>query len=283
MVIDEAHCVKLWGSQFRPVFSQIGDLRSIIPTNVNVMALTATATTETFHVVSNKLAMVKPVLISLPPYRENISYHVYAKKGIEQFVSGISSELMSKRTYFPKTIIYVRKYTNCSGIYMILKKSMGAEFTEPPGYPNIAGFRLVDMFTKVLTIDKKEEVLKCFSKLGGNLRLVIATTSFGMGIDCPDIRRVIHWGAPTTVEEYVQETGRSGRDGASSQAILYRGVGGKHSTAKVKAYLANHELCRRRYLFQDFLMFSEKDIHVRGCICCDVCCKLCKCTSCNSK
>ena len=66
------------------------------------------------------------------------------------------------------------------------------------------------MFTKVMTTEKKEEVLRLFTENNGTLRIVIATTAFGMGSDCPDIRQVIHWGSPTTQKEYAQETGRSG-------------------------------------------------------------------------
>ncbi len=86
---------------------------------------------------------------------------------------------------------------------------------------------------------------------------VIATTAFGMGIDCPNMRRIIHWGLPTTVEEYVQETGHSGRDGESAVGLLYKGVGGRKATSKIKAYVDNETKCRRRLLFQDFLLFSE--------------------------
>ena len=73
-----------------------------------------------------------------------------------------------------------------------------------------------------------------------------------MGIDCPDTRRIIHWGVPTTVEEYAQETGRAGRDGKLAVAILYEGVGEKYAAAKMKAYLTNHKTCRGVVLFQDF-------------------------------
>ena len=95
-----------------------------------------------------------------------------------------------------------------------------------------------------------------------------------MGIDCPDIRRIIHWGVPTTVEEYAQETGRAGRDGKLAVAILYEGVGEKYADAKMKTYLTNHKTCRRVVLFQDF---SEKDVNDHcACKCCDIC--ACKCT-----
>ena len=281
VVVDEAHCVKTWGDQFRTTFARIGDLRSLIPSTVNIMALTATATSETLCVVRCRLSMDKPTLIALPPCRDNIKYQVHSKIDVDDFTTSLCKEFASKRTSFPKTVIYVRLYSDCTSVYMLLKHKMGIAFTEPPGYPNLSGFRLVDMFTAVLTTEKKEEVLGSFAKSGGKLRLIIATTAFGMGIDCPDIRRIVHWGMPSTLEEYVQETGRSGRDGKPSVALLYQGKGGRNATNKVKDYVSNSTVCRRRLLFQEFLMYSESDISVNGCKCCDVCEKSCTCAWCS--
>ena len=270
LVVDEAHCVKTWGDEFRKTFAQIGNVRSMIPKTVNVLALTATATAETFHVVTKRLSMDTPTLVALPPYRDNISYSVPPKVDVDQFIDSIAIELKEKRTMFPKTVVYVRSYSDCSKIYMSLKVKLGDEFTEPPGCPNVTGHRIVDMFTRVLTTEKKDEVLHSYSEIGGNLRLVIATTAFGMGIDCPDIRRIIHWGVPSNAEEYVQETGRCGRDGKSSSAILYP-VKLKHANLKMKSYVHNETVCRRRLLFQEFLLFSEDGVKVRGRDCCDLC------------
>ena len=79
------------------------------------------------------------------------------------------------------------------------------------------------MFTAASTAEKKEEVLDAFVRTEGRLHLIIATTSFGMGIDCPNIRNIIHWGIPDSIKEYVQETGRCGQDGKTSIALLYQG------------------------------------------------------------
>jgi len=166
---------------------------------------------------------------------------------------------------------------------MKIKHKLGVDFTDPPGYPNSSQFRLVDMFSRVLTVEKKEEVLKSFSRPAGNLRLIISTTAFGMGIDCGDIRRVIHWGIPANLEEYVQESGRAGRDGDPCVALMYRGVGGRNATYKMKAYLANTLRCRRVVLFQDFLAFQDNDIKVNGCSCCDICTQFCVCSTCAKK
>ena len=84
---------------------------------------------------------------------------------------------------------------------------MGDDFTDPPNYPDFNEFRMVELYTRVSKPDKREDVIKLFTLPGGRLRLTIATTAFGMGIDCPDIKRIIHWGLPGHTEEYVQETG----------------------------------------------------------------------------
>ena len=104
-------------------------------------------------------------------------------------------------------------------MYMTIKGKLELRFTEPPGYPNLSGYRMIDMFTRVMTTPKKEEVMASFSVRDGILRVIIATTAFGMGVDIPDVQKVIHWGLPATHEEYVQEAGRCGRDGRLSVAI----------------------------------------------------------------
>lgn len=281
LVVDEAHCVKTWGDEFRTAFSQIGEMRSLIPTGVNIMALTATATTDTLRIVSNRLCMVNPVIIALPPYRDNITYQLWAKVDLDRFTDSLCSDLASKRLRFPKTIIYVRTYANCINMYMAIKAKIGEGFTEPPGYPNLAEYRTIDMFTRVLTTAKKEEVMTLFSKIGGKLRLVIATTAFGMGVDVADIQQIIHWGMPSTLEEYVQEAGRSGRDGRKSVAIVYKGNCAKNASPLVREYETNISICRRRLLFRGFLMYSESDIKAVGCVCCDVCGNSCQCTLCK--
>ena len=123
----------------------------------------------------------------------------------------------------------------------------------------------------MLSVSKKEDVLNSFTSVDNTLRLVIATTAFGLGIDCPDIRTIIHWGMPSSVEEYVQETGRSGRDGQPSQAILFAGKGGRYASKKMKDYVLNSSMCRRRLLFKDFLYYKEDSINVEGSSCCDIC------------
>ena len=79
-----------------------------------------------------------------------------------------------------------------------------------------------------------------------------------MGVDCQDISRIIHWGVPSTTDEYIQETGRSGKNGKPSVGILYIKGNTKHVTACMNRYIGNHCICRRNLLFKKYLMYSEK-------------------------
>ena len=281
IVVDEAHCVKTWGDQFRLAFSRIGDILSLIPSHVNIMALTVTATRDTLHSVVQRLSLKVPAVIAISPYRNNISYELMDKTTIDEFTTGVCEELKSKGIGFPKTVVFVRTYKDCSCIYAMLKQKLGQYFTDPPGYPHLSPFRLVDMYTRVLTLEKKTEVLESFSKVNGKIRLVVATTAYGMGVDCPDIRRIIHWGSPSTIEEYVQETGRAGRDQASAVAILYNTKSNRDLTGPMKQYIANNSTCRSKLLFQHFLKYSNSTVTSQGCKCCDLCKMSCKCNDCS--
>ena len=110
LAVDEAHCVRSWGDHFREAFSHIGDLRSLVPSSVNVIALTATATADTFEVVKQRLSMDKPFVIASPPSKDNIIYKVHSKVDADKLTSSLSSQLLHARASFPKTIIYVRTY-----------------------------------------------------------------------------------------------------------------------------------------------------------------------------
>ena len=273
LVVDEAHCVKKWGDRFRTAFAQIGELRSIIPKKVKILALTATATSMTYHVVCERLSMVDPLLVAMPPHRPNIGYRVKAPIKLDQLSSDISIDLKLWQTDYPKTVVFVRSYRDCCDLYMSIERKLGRDIFYPSDSPSLSKFRMVDIYSSVSTVEKKESVLQFFKKVGSTLRVVIATVSLGMGVDCPDIRKIIHWGVPEDLEQYVQESGRAGRDGESAEAILYSGKVGKHPTKRMRAYLANNTMCRRKFIFEEFLCYSEKDIHDTKFRCCDLCTK----------
>ena len=272
------------GESFRRAFSRLSEVRSIIPNSVKLMALTATATTNTRRSVCRILGMVQPSIVALSPNRVNIHYSVHKKEAtIEKTFSELVNELREKRLQTPRTVIFCRSYEDVGYIYSFITRSLGAKCVEPIGAPNIACFRLVDMFT-ACTEQKVKDVIICnFTQKEARLRVVIATVAFGMGLDSPNIRRIIHWGAPADIEGYIQETGRAGRDGEQSLAKLYYAPVNLHpwyTEESMRLYCLNNETCRRQVLLQDFDVDDEVVSPSSLCRCCDVCDKTCNCDVC---
>ena len=258
-------------------FSQLGELRSIVPDNIGILALTATATPETLKVVTSRLSLNDPVVVGLPHTQNNLKYHVEPLPSLAVLSDTLADGLLNNRTAFPKSLIFCNSVSDCALLYEELRSRLGLNFTEPPGYPNYHRFRLVDIYARASSAEMKKKVLTSFSVANSKLRIVIATTAFNMGINCPDIRHVIHYGPLSSVEQYVQETGRAGRDGIPATALLLFGKPGKHVESKVIQF-ANGTVCRRRMLFKHFLFYSEDNYK---CKCCDVCALNCDCGNCN--
>ena len=123
------------------------------------------------------------------------------------------------------TQIYVRTYKDCISLYQLLKSKVDENFTEPIGYVNLSSYRLIEMYTRVLPSEEKDGVLHLFSAVKAKVYLIIATTAFGMVVDCQDISTVIHWEVPSMTDEYIQETGHLRRNGKPSVRILYTSKG----------------------------------------------------------
>jgi superfamily II DNA helicase RecQ len=128
------------------------------------------------------------------------------------------------------------------------------------------------MYSRASTFDRKEKILRSLCDPEGKLRIIVATNAFGMGVDCPDIRTIYHWGAPSTLEEYAQETGRAGRDGQPSQAVLFHGKSTKYMSRDMIEYCDNSTDCRCKLLYNTFYLFRPAPIN-NNYTCCDVCCK----------
>ncbi|XP_064395283.1 ATP-dependent DNA helicase RecQ-like [Halichondria panicea] len=159
LIIDEAHCVKKWGETFRQMLLRIREVRSLIPTSVHVMALTATATRSDISFISRIVGLRNPFVITRVPVIPNLIYAVGLFKSIPETFQNLAQKL----------------------------DYLGAAFTNPDDAPDLPEFRLVDMFTSVTDPAHKSEIIRLF-KGDGNLRIVVATMEFGMGVDCPNIR-----------------------------------------------------------------------------------------------
>ena len=125
--------------------------------------------------------MVEPVLISMPPERQNIFYRVSPKAELQPFVNSIVEQFLMED--FPKTVVFVRTYNDCSNIYLLLQQKLGDMLTNPHGYLNLADYGGVEMFTRVLTVDKRTQVLSSFSDSESPLKLIVSTSALGMGVD----------------------------------------------------------------------------------------------------
>jgi len=232
------------------------------------MALTATTTKDTLTCVKKRLAMQDPVIVGLPPNRPNIKLVTEPCPELRKFCKALAKELLEKRCNTIKTAVFCRSLKDCSYICILLKKSLGKHFTEPPGLPDsFLPFRLIDVFTAASNTDIREEIIMEFCKSNTKLRLIIASTTFGLGVDCKDILRVINYGTPNTLVELVQEIGRNGEN---AQAILYHRIIGNNVAESAKQYGENKSVCRRSLLFKDFLFYSNHT-NITACKCCDLC------------
>ena len=250
-----------------------------------MMALTSLATKSTRDDVCELLGMINPVIFSHIPSKKNLKYLVI-KKGysLEDTFAPLVEELRRKRQQMDRVIIFCREIMTCADIYSFLRLRLGDQHTEPVGAPSLSCFRLIEMFHTCCTKGLKDAILAQFSR-ESPLRVVVTTTEFGMALDCPDLRRIIHWDPPSDTETYIKETGLAGRDSLSCEAVLYytgRDLRGTRIARSFKGYCTNEVECRRQLLLKDFDGVNlHQDVVLSKCQCCDVCERTCMCTICS--
>ena len=253
IAIDECHCISEWGHNFRPSYTKIGEIKVLYP-NIPMVGLTATATNQVQTDIINKLNLdiTKTALIKSSIYRSNLKYVVRIKVDLETDLDQLYQTDVDKTM---STIIYTNTIKNTDKIcdYLINKHNI----------------KCINYYSN---IDKntKKEIHDLF--IENKIHCLVATIAYGMGVHKNDIRRIVHYTPPSSIEQYCQQTGRAGRDTKDAECIMYYNntdFSLPHNKNNIES--ANHMNlyccttdCRNKYIIK---YFDENSNKIENCSC----------------
>ena len=258
---------------FRGSYSRLAEIRAFVHSSTPVIALTATASESVQNIIISSLGLTNMVTVEESPERKNIRYSVIDtsengdEKNKKKHFSWLIDELRDQGSETEKIIIFSKTHSSSRDLHRIITKQLPKDKKH-----------LVALFSSVTSDKRKKIILDDFTKEHSLIRILMATSAFGMGINVKGLHTVINYGASRTIDDYFQESGRVGRDGSQSYSIIlnYAGNLGKGKTEDdMRNYLKDNETCRRQTLLNHYGQSTGNEVEKH--FCCDTCAASCAC------